>query len=54
VRQSIHYRLKEVKVPEKSIFKRRTATALAFSLAIVENLVGKETAERVKKATLVS
>jgi len=48
------YKEDSVVVDGNLITSRGPATALEFSLAIVENLVGKETAERVKKATLVS
>jgi len=46
------YKTDNVVIDGNIITSRGPATALAFSLAIVEQLIGRETAEKVKKATL--
>jgi 4-methyl-5(b-hydroxyethyl)-thiazole monophosphate biosynthesis len=46
------YKEESVVVDGNIITSRGPATALLFALTIVENLVGKETSDKVKKATL--
>jgi len=48
------YRQDNVVIDGNIITSRGPATALLFSLAIVEQLVGKEVAEKVSKATLTT
>ena len=52
--RSTNYQEKNVVVDGNIITSRGPATALSFALAIVENLAGKEIAEKVKLATLAS
>ncbi|MBU3911610.1 MAG: DJ-1/PfpI family protein [Candidatus Omnitrophica bacterium] len=51
-RQDTAYKTDDVVIDGNIITSRGPATAILFSLAIVEKLIGKETAEKVKKATL--
>ena len=46
------YKTEDVVVDDNIITSRGPGTALAFSLAIVEKLMGKETADKVRKAIL--
>lgn len=48
----ISYKTDSVVIDGNIITSRGPATALVFSLKIVEKLIGKETVDRVKKATL--
>ena len=48
------YKEDNVVVDGNIITSRGPATALLFALTIVQGLVGKETSEKVKKATLAS
>lgn len=48
----VKYKDEDVVIDGNIITSRGPATALAFSLAIVEKLAGKETADKIKKATL--
>lgn len=46
------YKAEDMVIDGNIITSRGPGTALAFSLAIVEKLIGKETADKVRKATL--
>lgn len=50
--QDTSYKTDNVVIDGNIITSRGPATAILFSLAIVEKLIGRETAEKVKKATL--
>lgn len=50
--QDTSYTTNDVEIDENIITSRGPATALAFGLAIVEKLISKETADKIKKAVL--
>lgn len=50
--ENVQFKKDSVVVDDNVITSRGPGTALAFSFAIVENLIGKEAADKIRKATL--